>query len=130
MMGIGRIPKLRGRLTPEEKKRIEDLAEKMGSPTAGKIAAAMNRQSSTIHWYMLKHGLVERAPGRAPRPYMRNGKMIHPYAPEHDSFIEKQRANGLKAGQIADAVTAEFGIERNAHSVEVRLVQLAAAPEA
>lgn len=120
---------IRGRMTPADKVEIERLATTMAKPTAGKIARKINRHPATVNWFMLTHGLVERKPGRAAHSYTRNGRTVHPYTEEHDRFIEALRAQGLVYREIAQRVTAEFGIERNPHSVQVRLVQLAAAPD-
>jgi hypothetical protein len=115
-------------MSADEKAEIERLAAAMKKPTAGKIAAKINRHPATVHWYMLTRGLVTRKPGRASRPYVRNGKTIYPYLPEHDARIESLRAGGNVFREIAEIVTEEFGIERDAHSVQVRIVQLSAAP--
>lgn len=119
----------RGRMTLEDKATIERLVDEMKSPTPGKIAAKLNRHPSTVNWYMLTRGLIERTPGRAARSYTRNGITVHPYLEEHDEFISARRAEGKKYREIAELVTAKFGIARNQHSVQVRLVQLAAAPD-
>lgn len=120
---------IRGRMTPADKAEIERLATTMIKPTAGKIARKINRHPATVNWFMLTHGLVDRIPGRAARAYERNGRTVHPYTAEHDAFIEDLRGQGLVYREIAQRVTAEFGIPRNLHSVQVRLVQLAAAPD-
>jgi len=119
----------RGRMTAADKAEIERLATTMARPTAGKIARKINRHPATVNWFMLTHGLIERKPGRAPVSYERNGRTVHPYTEEHDRFMEALRAEGLVYREIAQRVTAEFGIARTLHSVQVRLVQLAAAPD-
>lgn len=118
----------RGRMTDADKAEIECLAAKMKKPTAGKIAAAINRHPATVRWYMLTRGLITRKPAHASRPYVRNGKTIHPYSPEQDARIETLRAEGKVFREIGEIITSEFGIERDAHSVQVRIVQLSAAP--
>lgn len=120
----------RGPMTDFERAEIERLASEMKKPTPGKIAEKLNRLPSTVNWYMLSHSLIERKVGRAPRPYVRNGKTIYPYAEEHDAMIESLRAQGKVFREIGEALTAKFGIERDSHSVQVRLVQLTASPEA
>lgn len=122
-------PVKRGRISPEEKIEIERVIGSMKKPTAGKVARRVNRHPATINWYMLTKGHIEREPGRAPGPYVRAGKIIYPYAPEHDAFIQELRRAGLSKKIIAARLTAEFGIARSHHSVDVRLVQLAAAPQ-
>lgn len=120
---------IRGRMTPADKAEIERLAATMTKPTAGKIARKINRHVATVNSYMFYHGLIERKVGRATRAYQRNGITVHPYAEEHDAFIEHLSSRGLRYREIAELVTAEFGISRNIHSVRIRLIQLAAAPD-
>lgn len=120
---------IRGRMSESDKAEIERLATTMKKPTPGKIARSINRHPATVNWYMLTRGLIERVPGRAARPYQRNGVTVHPYSTAHDAFIEGRRSEGKSFREIAALVTAEFGISRNLHSVQVRLVQLAAAPD-
>jgi hypothetical protein len=120
---------IRGRMTDADRAEIERLAQTMTKPTSGKIARKINRHVATVNSYMFRHGLIERKVGRAPRAYQRNGITVHPYAEEHDAFIEDLSARGLKYREIAELVTAEFGIARNVHSVRIRLIQLAAAPD-
>lgn len=119
----------RGLMSPEEKASIANLVETMRDPTPGKIASRLNRHIATVTWHMLTRGLLERPVGRAPHTYKRNGKTIHPYARAHDAFIEDLRSQGKNFRQIGELVTAEFGIVRSGHSVQVRLIQLAAAPD-
>lgn len=118
----------RGRMSDADKIEIERLAGEMKLPTPGKIARKIGRHPATVKWFMLTRGLIEQTTGRAPGPYQRNGKTIYPYAEEHDIAIERMRAQGKVFREIADAITAEFGIDRTAHSVQVRLVQLSADP--
>ena len=118
----------RGRMTDADKAEIERLAAGMKKPTPGKIARAINRHPATVNWYMLTRGLITRKPGRAAGAYTRNGKTVHPYAAEHDKRIEELRAEGRPFREIGEIITREFGIARNAHSVQVRIVQLSAAP--
>ncbi|SDD93511.1 hypothetical protein SAMN05216337_101785 [Bradyrhizobium brasilense] len=118
----------RGKLAAEEKSEIERLALALAKPTPGRIAAILDRHPATVNWYMLRHGLITRQPGRARRIYVRNGKTVHPYSAEHDRRIESLRAQGKVYREIGEIVTREFGIERDAHSVQVRITQLSAAP--
>ena len=118
----------RGRLTPEERAEIERLALSMKRPTSGKIAAKLDRHPATVNWYLLTKGLIERKPGHASRPYLRNGRTIYPYSDDQDRRAEELRASGKTYREIAAALTAEFGIERTGNSVQVRMIQLAAAP--
>lgn len=119
----------RGRMTAEDKKEIERLATKVKNPKPGPIALQINRHPATVNWFMLTRGLIERKPGRAHKTYERNGKTVHPYSPEHDAFITSLRSQGKVFREIGELVTTKFGIERSAHSVQVRIIQLAAAPD-
>lgn len=119
----------RGRMSPEEKLLIAHLCETMKDPTPGKVARKLNRHIATVTWHMLTRGLLERPVGRIPHAYQRNGQTIHPYAVEHDAFIEDARSQGKKFKEIGELLTAKFGIPRTGHSVQVRIVQLAAAPD-
>jgi hypothetical protein len=119
---------IRGRMTDAEKKRIDEIAARMRDPKPSPIAHKINRHPATVTWYMLTKGLLVREPGYAPAPYERNGKMIFPYSPEQDAMLVELRTKGLSKKLIARSLTEKFGIERNHHSVDVRLVQLAAAP--
>jgi hypothetical protein len=122
---------IRGRLTAEAKDRIEQLAIEMKNPTPSNIARAINCHPATVKWYMLTHGLLDQTPGRAARAYVRYGQTIHPYAPEHDSKLMELRTAhpNFPRRAIAEMLTEAFGIQRNAHSVHVRLILLAAAPD-
>lgn len=116
-------------MTPADKARIVELAESMKKPTPGKIARAINRHPATVNWFMLTRGLIERKARHAPHAYQRNGKTIHPYNAEQDKRLEALRAENKPFREIAEILTAEFGIVRTAHSVQVRLVQLTASPD-
>jgi hypothetical protein len=120
---------IRGRMTDADRAEIERLAASMTNPTPGKIARKIKRHVATVNWYMLTHGLIERKPGRAPRSYTRNGFTIHPYSPEHDARLEELRTSGKVWREVAETLTREFGIKRTAHSVQVRMIQLAAVPD-
>lgn len=120
----------RGRMSPAEKAEIERVIGRMKNPTPGRVAFAVNRHPATVNWFMLTKGYLVRKPGRAPAPYVRGGKTIYPYSEEHDAFILELRLQGVKKPEIARQLTEKFGIDRSQHSVDVRLVQLAAAPEA
>jgi hypothetical protein len=120
---------LRGRMSAEEKVELERVIGSMKKPTPGKVARAMNRHPATVAWFMLTRGYIERKPGYALKPYMRNGKTVHPYSPEHDDFILELRNRGISKRTIGEQLTEKFGIYRSQHSVDVRLVQLAAAPD-
>ena|SRR5947209_2177372 len=133
-----RLPNIiRGPMTEAEKERIEQLARAMKTPKPGPIAVKLNRHPATIKWYMLRHGLIDEPPRflfRAPI-CTANGVTRHPWTPEQDKRLEEllveHEALGLKSERsraVAEALTKEFGVPRNPHSVRVRAVMLAAAP--
>lgn len=122
-----------GRMSEEERRQIEGLAASMKNPTPSKIARRLNRHPATVTWYMLRNGLIERSPGHASKPYMRNGAMVYPYAPEHDRRLielrtDKPGRSRLTYREIGEILTREFSIKRDAHSVQVRMTQLACDP--
>lgn len=127
------MPKLGVPLSVEQKRDIAAWFEKLGNPTPAQIARRIGRHVGTVKWHMLNNGMYNRKPRQGPARYFqtRNGVTVevNPYTPEHDAFIQAQRAAGLSCAKVAAAVTARFGIERKGHSVRVRLVLLAAAPE-
>lgn len=126
-------PKPGNSLSDDQKRRIAELFVKLKNPSPAAIARRVGRNPKTVRWHMLTHGMYSKAPRRGPGAHQRtrNGAiyMIHPWEEAHDTFIQAQRASGLSCAKVAAAVTAQFGIERKGHSVRVRLVLLAAAPE-
>ena len=123
-------------MTEAEKAEIDRLAETLRNPSPGRIALRLNRHSSTVTWYMLTRGLLQRAPRRASGPYERRGKMVYPYSPEQDARLTEllsapadYRSAHARYIAVAAQMTEEFGILRDHHSVKVRAVQLAAAPD-
>jgi hypothetical protein len=127
---MAKLPDIkRGRMTQDDKNKIVELAETMAKPTPGKIARKINRHPATVNWFMLTRGLIERTPRHAPAPYQRAGKTIYPYSDEQDARLEALRVEQRPFREIAEILTREFKIERTAHSVQVRLVQLTAAPD-
>lgn len=119
----------RGRMTADDKAAIVRYAETATKPTPGVIARKIKRHPATVNWFMLTRGLIERKPGRAQHEYVRAGKTVYPYTPEHDEFIEARRTEGKPFREIGELVTAKFGISRTGHSVQVRIIQLSASPE-
>jgi hypothetical protein len=108
-------------MTPEDKAYIEHLATTMRTPTVGKIARLVGRNRATVSYYLMSRCLIE-------KPILRgNGKTA--YTAEHDARLLQLRTQGMKCRAIAEAVTAEFGIRRDCHSVRCRLLRLAIAPE-
>lgn len=120
---------IRGKMPPEAHAEIERLATTMAKPTPGKIARAINRHPATVKWYMLTHGLIDQKPGRLAKAYNRNGQTVHPYTEAHDRRLLELRTAGKVFREIGETLTAGFGIERDAHSVQVRNVLLSVGPD-
>jgi IS30 family transposase len=112
----------RGRLDAIEIAEIERLALKR--VPVGTIARRLNRKSSTINWHMITRGLINRKIVYRHRHADRRGRS--PYLPEHDARLIELRQQGLGYLEIAQALTAEFGVPRNRHSVHNRNMMLAA----
>lgn len=116
-----------GPMSDFERSEIERLAASLKNPTPAVIARQLGRNVGTVNWYMLTHGLVERPlKYRDTAPYERKGKIVYPYAREHDDRIQELRVEGKNARMIAEMITKEFGIERTTHGIHVRLTMLGA----
>lgn len=115
-----------GRLTDADHERIYQLAERgLG---AGIIARELGRHPSAVQWFLYSEGLrapVQLADGK-PSRYMRNGRTVYLYTQEEDAFIEALRIQSFDFHKIAELSSKRFGIERKAHSVQCRLIMLAA----
>jgi IS30 family transposase len=116
-----------GRMSDAEKAEIERLALALKRPSPAEIARQMERHPATVAWYMIRHGLIDRKISYRRRdPTYRVDGIRHPYSEAQDRrLLELRRAN-KKYREIAAMLTAEFGIPRNAHSVQVRATMLAA----
>lgn len=114
-----------GPLSAEEKSAIERLATTLKHPTPSIIARRLERRVATISWHMITRGLIVRKIKypKNPKPH-RNGH--HFYTQEHDRRLLEMRRQGLGFLEISIAITAEFGIPRNRHTVHNRLIMLAA----
>jgi hypothetical protein len=112
-----------GGLSKRDHEYIFALAEQGWK--AHRIARAIEKHPATVQWFMYRSGL--RAPAyRGTDPYFRNGRMIVPFTPEHDAFIEALRVQGYGLSKIAEMATKRFGHERSPHTINCRLVMLAA----
>ena len=117
----------RGRLSAEEKAAIIRLADSMQTPTPGKIARRLNRHVSTVNWYMIRHGLLERPiKYRAETYTRRDGVIVRPFTAIEDQRLLSLRRDGKVPAEIAAILVDQFGYRRTPHSVQVRLVLLAA----
>jgi DNA-binding CsgD family transcriptional regulator len=121
-----------GRMTDAERDEIERLASTMKNPTPGKIARRLNRKVSTVNWYMLTHGLIERKIVYRETTYQRRGYTVAYYSQAADLRILELRRDNKNPREIAEIISGEFVRQRTGHSVKVRLVMLASyvdAPE-
>jgi IS30 family transposase len=118
----------RGRMSPDEKAEIERLALALKKPTPSVIARRINRHPATVAWFMITRGLIERKVRYAPAKVGRrpDGTAINRYTSEQDGRLVALRREGKSHRQIAEIVTQEFGVPRNLHSVQVRIIMLAA----
>lgn len=118
---------LPGGLSDADRERIRELADKGWK--SSRIARSIEKNSGTVYWFMLRHGLVERDSLRVQKPakaYKRGGRWVHPYCREEDACIEALRVQGFSLKQIADHATKRFGKPRTAHGIMVRLTILSA----
>lgn len=114
-------------LTDADRAEIERPCSTMTKPTPGKISNKIGRDVGTVAWFMITHGLIERKiQYGGPTSYVQGGKVVFRYTEEHDRKIVAMRRHGKNVREIAATVTAEFGIARTPHSIDVRLKMLAA----
>jgi hypothetical protein len=115
----------RGRLTDDDRVRIDELAEQ--GMKAGAIAARIKRHPSTVQWYMYSSGL--QAPSAAPEKpasFMRNGKIVHRFTHGEDVLIQTLRLQGFSTELIAEQCCKRFATARTPHTIKCRLIMLAA----
>jgi IS30 family transposase len=116
-------------MSDAEKAQIEHLSLTMAKPTPAKIAHRLNRHPATVNWHMISHGLVERPVRYGKKSFRRrDGIEVNSYTPPQDKRLMELRTRGTSFPVIAATLTAEFGIQRNEHSVRIRCIMLAAAP--
>jgi len=116
-----------GGLAEEDHQRIFDLAARGWKPT--RIAREIEKHPATVYWFMIRNSLA--TPGATKfKTYIRNGKPVVPYSPEEDAFIVALRVQDYSLAEIARLAASRFGTNRKMHSVQVRLIMLAARDEA
>lgn len=115
---------LPGGLSEQDHDRIHELAERGWKPS--RIARQINKNPGTVYWFMLRQGLVAPKPAHNREPYERNGRMVYPYSPEEDAYIEALRVQDFAFRDIANLASKRFGKARTAHGIFVRLTMLAA----
>lgn len=115
---------LPGGLSTDDHARIFDLAENRGWK-AHRIARTLQKHPATVQWFMYRQGLA--APVyHGTKPYMRGGRLVVPFTPEEDAFIEALRVQDFGFSKIADLTNKRFGLDRSFHTIHCRLVMLAA----
>jgi len=114
-------------LDDDDREMIERLCSTMKKPTPGKIATKIGRHVATVAWFMITNGLIDRKiQYGGPTSYIQGGKLVFRYTEAHDKMIVALRRDGRNPRQIAEALSAAFGIKRTGHSIDVRLKMLAA----
>lgn len=111
----------RGRLSPEEKRQIETLAERGLAP--GQIAFRMNRHPGTINFAMTCMGL--RSPVERSFRFRRNGSEVVSFSKEEDAFIVALRVQRYTTAKIAELVEKRYGHKRSPATIGIRLKMLA-----
>lgn len=128
MAGLAGIK--RGRMSAAERGEILRLAETLRRPTPSVIARRLNRHPATVAWFMIRQGIIERTlkycSQGGGQKRCAGGVVRNPYMPDHDRRLIELRLQGKVYREIAAALTAEFGVPRNMHSVQVRHVMLSA----
>jgi len=121
-----------GRLTPEEHRELERLAQGMVRPNPGIIAIRMKRSRATIAWQMMVKGLwAPKKSTKVRRPIRRrDGVVLTSYSPAEDARLLELRGRGVSRRVTGQILSKEFQTNRSEHSVHVREVQLAAYAEA
>jgi len=89
------------------------------------IAREIRKHPSTVQWFLYREGLQGPRYGSL-KPYRRGGRWVTPFSPEEDAFIVALRLEGLGPTQIARRASARFDTQRNMHTIQCRLVMLAA----
>lgn len=112
------------RLTWQDKARIEDLAEKGFG--ACRIAKRIGRNKSAVVWHLYRTGLKAPVQLTEPKTTWRNDKPVHWFTRDEDEFIQRLRQEGLGQTEIARSANAIWNRNRTRHSIEQRLMMLAA----
>lgn len=110
----------RGRLSADEEKQIELLAERGSS--SGQIALRLNRHPATINFAMHRMGLRE--PVTRSFAYSRGGRAVKNFSADEDAFIEALRCQRFTYQKIARIAAIRFGHRRSAATIGVRLKML------
>lgn len=117
---------LPGGLSDADHAEIYRLADKGWS--ANRIAVKISKHPATVQWFMYCAGLS--APQyRNTKPYYRNGRLVTPFTPDEDAFIEALRIQDYHLDKIAEVASKRFGGQRTSHTIRCRLIMLAARHE-
>lgn len=116
-----------GRLTAQERQRIEDLAL-AGTPPA-RIARKLNRRPATIHFHMATQGLKPIKLYGCADYTTRGGRKVKHFTSEEDAYITARRLEGLSLPKIARLATERFQHPRTHSTIGTRLRMLAASEE-
>lgn len=116
-------PVKRGRLSDDEIATIEAMGE--AGQTPGRIARRLGRHPSTVNYRLVSAGLRPAKPQPHREPHTRGGRVVRPFLPAEDAFIQERRIAGDSWPKIAAAVECRFGWSRPKHSIGARLMQLA-----
>lgn len=122
-MSIIKHPIRPGGLSPADHARIDELAAK--GWRAPRIAREIEKHPSTVLLRLYRQGWRAPEPHRDRRVQRRAGRIVRPFTPDEDTFIEGLRVQGLSCRRIAEAVRERFGYYRAESSVWVRLLMLA-----
>lgn len=114
-------------LTEGQKTQIINLVTLKGWKVPARIARKVGRKAGTVEWFMLRNGLINRAPIRR-YTYMRNGVEIKPFSEIEDVRLSELRSQGLSYSKVAEVLSVEFKYKRRWHSIRSRVARLAAAP--
>lgn len=115
------VAKKTGRMVPEERAAIEQMAER--GLSAPQIAQRLNRHSGTINFAM--HALGLKAPQERTFDYVRNGVRVVSFSREEDAFIEALRVQAFTTTKIGELCAKRFGHPRSAATVGTRLKMIA-----
>lgn len=110
---------VRGRFSDAEKAKIAELAGRGWKP--GRIAVVLDRNASSVGYYMSTHGMVRSEVGKARVAFRRNGVLVVGFSSAEDGMIGSLRASGLSYSRVAAALAEKFGHRRTAQTVMTRL---------
>jgi hypothetical protein len=111
-----------GRLDQAERDFIEEKAG-LRWPTM-RIARALRRHPSTIHFYLVSHYLKP-ASGHRIGSYVRRGRQVHGFTEDEDVFLEAACIAGHSLKTLAGIWPKRFGRPRSVNTLSIRLKWLA-----